>query len=168
MCQIKTQENFNNTLRSRLEIKKKNINFNIKLKVVKRVKPFAPINKVCELYLQEKLSILRSGPSLNKRSEIFGHCPHRKKFLLRNLSVSTDEVSIADRNCESSQEQYRLSILMHDHKVKQLSYSIMLLTLSTLTLLFAIPSIYIIYIYIYIFIYIYKYIYLFTGKTLHP
>ena len=33
--------------------------------------------------------------------------------------------------------------LCHDHKVKQLLYSIMLLTLSTLTLLFAIPSIYI-------------------------
>ena len=30
--------------------------------------------KVCGLCLQEKLSILRSAPSLNKRSEIFGHC----------------------------------------------------------------------------------------------
>ena len=31
--------------------------------------------------LQEKLSILRSALSLNKRSEIFGHCIHRKKIL---------------------------------------------------------------------------------------
>ena len=80
------------------KLKKKNINFNIKWEVVKRVKPFAPSNKVCGLCLQEKLSILRSAPSLNKRSEIFGHRIHRKKFLLSNLLVSTDEVSIADRN----------------------------------------------------------------------
>ena len=80
------------------KLKKKNINFNISWQVVKRVKPFAPSNKVCGLCLQEKLSILRSAPSLNKRSEIFGHCIHRKKFLLSNLSMSTDEVSIADRN----------------------------------------------------------------------
>ena len=80
-------------------------------KVVKRVKPLAPSNKVCGLCLQEKLSILRSAPSLNKRSEIFGHCIRRKKCLLSNLSMSTDEVSIADRNSESRQEQYRLIIL---------------------------------------------------------
>ena len=52
------------------KLKKKNINFNIKWQVVKRVKPFAPSNKVCGLCLQEKLSILRSPPSLNRRSEI--------------------------------------------------------------------------------------------------
>ena len=83
------------------KLKKNNINFNISWQVVKRVKPFAPNNKVCGLCLQEKLSILRSAPSLNKRSEIFGHCIHRKKFLLSNLSMSTDEVSIVDRNSES-------------------------------------------------------------------
>ena len=83
------------------KLKKKNINFNITWQVVKRVKPFAPSNKVCGICLQEKLSILRSAPSLNKRSEIFGHCIHRKKFLLSNLSMSTDEVSNAGRNSES-------------------------------------------------------------------
>ena len=83
------------------KLKKKNINFNIKWQVVKTVKPFAPSNKVCGLYLQEKLSILRSAPSLNKRSEYFEHCIRRKKFLLSNLSMSTDEVSFADRNSES-------------------------------------------------------------------
>ena len=50
------------------------INFNIQWEIVKKVKPFAPNDKVCKLCLQEKLSILRSAPSLNKRSEIFGHC----------------------------------------------------------------------------------------------
>ena len=84
------------------KLKKKNINFNIKWQVVKRVKPFAPSNKVCGLCWQEKLSIFRSAPSLNKRSEIVGHCIHRKKFLLSYLSMSTDEVSIADRNSNPS------------------------------------------------------------------
>ena len=46
------------------KLKKKNIKFNISWQVVKRVKPFAPSNKVCGLCLQEKLSILRSAPSI--------------------------------------------------------------------------------------------------------
>ena len=76
-----------------LKLKNKNINFNIKWEVVKKVKPFAPSDKVWKLCLQEKLSILRSAPSLNKRSENFGHCIHRKKFLLSNINkpLSTNE-----------------------------------------------------------------------------
>ena len=56
------------------KLKNKNINFNIQWEIVKKVKPFAPNNKVCKFCLQEKLSTLRSAPSLNKRSEFFGHC----------------------------------------------------------------------------------------------
>ena len=82
------------------KLKKKNINFNITWQVIKRVKPFSPSNKVCGLCLQEKLSILRSAPSLTKEAK-FWTLYHRKKFLLSNLSMSTDEVSIADRNSES-------------------------------------------------------------------
>ena len=63
------------------KLKNKNINFNIKWGVVKKVKPFAPNDKVCKLCLQEKLSILRSAPSLNKRSDIFRHCIHIKIIL---------------------------------------------------------------------------------------
>ena len=78
------------------KLKNKNINFNIAWAIVKKVKPFAQNDKVCKLCLQEKLSILRSAPSLNKRNEIFGHCIHRKKFLLSktNKPTSTDEVSL--------------------------------------------------------------------------
>ena len=53
------------------KLKKNNINFNITWQVVKRVKPFTPSNKVCGLCLQEKLSILRSAPSLNKKKRNF-------------------------------------------------------------------------------------------------
>ena len=53
--------------------KNKNMDFNIKWEIVKKMKPFAPGEKVCKLCLQEILSILRSTPSLNKKK--------RKKFL---------------------------------------------------------------------------------------
>ena len=39
------------------KLKNKSINFNIKWEVVKKVKPFAPGDKVFKLYLQEKLSM---------------------------------------------------------------------------------------------------------------
>ena len=67
------------------KLKKKNTDYNIKWEIIKNVKPYAPGEKTCKLCLQEKLSILISKPSLNKRSEIFGHCVHRKQFLLNNI-----------------------------------------------------------------------------------
>ena len=67
------------------KLKKKNTDYNIKWEIIKNVKPYAPGEKICRLCLQEKLSILISKPSLNKRSEIFGHCVHRKQFLLNNI-----------------------------------------------------------------------------------
>ena len=78
------------------KLKNKDMNFNSRLEIVKKVKPFALNDKVCKLCLQEKLYILRSAPSLNKISEIFGHCIHRKKFLLSNTNkpTPTDEVSL--------------------------------------------------------------------------
>ena len=57
----------------------------IKWEIIKNVKPYATGEKTCKLCLQENLSILISKPSLNKRSEIFGHCVHRKQFLLNNI-----------------------------------------------------------------------------------
>ena len=78
------------------KLKYKNINFNIKWdwEVVKKVKPFAPSDKMCKLCLQEKLSILWSAPSLKKTNEIFGHCMHKKSFLLSHnyILMATDEV----------------------------------------------------------------------------
>ena len=65
--------------------KKKNTDFKIKWEIVKRVKPYAPGEKVCKLCLQEKFSILISKLSLNKRTEIFRNCVHRKQFLLNNI-----------------------------------------------------------------------------------
>ena len=67
------------------KLKKKNTDFNIKWEIIKNVKPYAPGEKICKLCLQEKCSIVISKPSLNTRTEIFGHCVHRKQFLLNNI-----------------------------------------------------------------------------------
>ena len=53
------------------KLNNKNIDFNIKWKVAKKVKPSAPGDKVRKLCLQEKLSILRSAPSLKKKRRNF-------------------------------------------------------------------------------------------------
>ena len=47
------------------KLKNKKVDFNFNWEVVKKVKPFAPGDKVCKLCLQEEFSILRSAPSLN-------------------------------------------------------------------------------------------------------
>ena len=52
------------------KLKNKNINFNIKREIVKKVKPFAPNDKVCKLCLQEELSILRFAPSVRGSEKI--------------------------------------------------------------------------------------------------
>ena len=54
------------------KLKNNTINFNIQWEIVKKVKPFAPNDKVCKLCLQGKLSILRYAPSLNnKKKQIY-------------------------------------------------------------------------------------------------
>ena len=84
------------------KLKNKNINFNIKWEVVKRVKPFAPGDKVCKLCLQEKLSMLRSASSLNNKKNNFLDIVCIKND--SNLTIIIDfpdEVPIVDRNSES-------------------------------------------------------------------
>ena len=59
-----------------------------------------PLSDDCTLYIYIYIHI-----QLNKRSESFGHCVNRKRFLLSNTinSFSTDEVPTVtvDRNSES-------------------------------------------------------------------
>ena len=69
------------------KIKNKNIDFNIKWNIVKKVKPFAPGKKVCKLSLQEKVSILKSAPSLNKKNESIEHCMHKRRFQLNHNNL---------------------------------------------------------------------------------
>ena len=75
------------------KLKNKNINFNIKLEVVKKWSHSHQVIK-CANFVYKKKNYPSLGPHhLNKRSEIFGHCINRKKFLLSNTNklLSTDE-----------------------------------------------------------------------------
>ena len=53
-------------------------------KMIDRGRPFSPINGVCQLCLKEKFYILHypDMANLNKRSETFSACMHKKSFLL--------------------------------------------------------------------------------------
>ena len=53
-------------------------------KMIDRGRPFSPINGVCQLCLKEKFYILHypEMANLNKRSETFSACMHKKSFLL--------------------------------------------------------------------------------------
>ena len=64
------------------ELTDKNINYNIKWKILARKHPYNPASKTCHLCLEEKYTILFKDhkiASLNHRKEIFNTCRHRKK-----------------------------------------------------------------------------------------
>jgi hypothetical protein len=67
------------------KLKDQNINYTIKWKILKKSKAYSPTTKKCNLCLDEKLLILKNSNNpafLNKRSELFGKCRHRRKHLL--------------------------------------------------------------------------------------
>ena len=62
--------------------------------ILDKAKPCSPAARKCELCLTEKYHILlEKSRLLNKRSEIFGTCPHRRKYLLQNSDRSNEENS---------------------------------------------------------------------------
>ena len=62
--------------------------------ILDKAKPCSPATRKCDLCLTEKYHILLGKSRLlNRRSEIFGTCPHRKKHLLQNSDRSNEENS---------------------------------------------------------------------------
>ena len=66
------------------ELQEKGTNYNIKWEIVEKARPFNPISGICTLCTREKYLIIFSphGASLNKRSELFSTCRHKKRLLL--------------------------------------------------------------------------------------
>lgn len=64
--------------------------FQIKWKVLKKCQPYNNISKKCNLCLHEKFIIIckKDLCSLNKRNELASSCPHRNRFVLKNLKVT--------------------------------------------------------------------------------
>ena len=71
------------------EKKKEGKKVDVEFKIVKKAKSFTPESGRCQLCLEEKYLINKSKENgerlLNKRSEIFAKCPHRRRFLLKQL-----------------------------------------------------------------------------------
>ena len=62
---------------------------NIKWSKLAYAKPCNPMNKVCNLCNKEAWFIMnKDSKSINKREEMGGHCPHRKKHLLINSKLN--------------------------------------------------------------------------------
>ena len=73
------------TLRSFIhELKERGTNYSMKWEIVEKARPFNPISGICALCTREKFLIIFSpqGASLNKRSELFSTCRHKKRLLL--------------------------------------------------------------------------------------
>ena len=76
-----------NSLSSHIwDLKRRNVNFELKWRIVAKSKPYSPSSKVCELCTSEINYIMfkRNMATLNSRSEFFGFCLHKGKYLLRN------------------------------------------------------------------------------------
>ena len=66
------------------DLKDENQRYSVSWKVIERTQSFNPITLQCKLCLSEIVNILLNptDASLNKRSETYGFCRHRKKYLL--------------------------------------------------------------------------------------
>ena len=73
-------------------LKQKNIQHTIEWEQVDQAKPFSPISGICGLCTKEKFYITFKpgiGP-LNKKSEMFSNCRHKKRVLLCGTKTPTD------------------------------------------------------------------------------
>ena len=64
------------------ELKGQNVDFNIKWTTMARARAFTPSSKMCRLCLMEKVKIMQTGSTLNKRTEFFSSCRQKEGLLL--------------------------------------------------------------------------------------
>ena len=81
------RENNGTTLSEHIwKLKDESKSYEISWEIIAKKQAFNPSNKQCKLCLTEKyfITFRSEGASLNKRSEMFATCRHRKKLLLEN------------------------------------------------------------------------------------
>ena len=71
-------------------LKEKGIEYEVKWKIKYRGPDYNPLTKKCRICLKEKHYIMydRGGSTLNKRSEVFNTCRHKRGKLLENVKTS--------------------------------------------------------------------------------
>ena len=67
-------------------LNRRNVNFELSWRIVAKAKPYSPSSKLCNLCIREIYYIMfpKKMASLNNRSEFFGYCLHKSKYLLKN------------------------------------------------------------------------------------
>ena len=77
------------------KLKDKNINYNIRWKIIKQVPKIKNGNQMCRLCITEAAIIMKSKIGrLNKRTEVMNKCRHTNKFLLKNWKSEKEKKTI--------------------------------------------------------------------------
>ena len=62
------------------KLKEKNSDFTVQWDIVTQCAPMGPDDSFCAVCREEKFQILQQTPTLDRRSECFTHCRHKRKF----------------------------------------------------------------------------------------
>ena len=73
------------------KLKENNTNHTVKWKILEKGQRYTPTTGKCNLCTTEKAYIAYTHPSLNKRRELYSTCPHKRKHLLSNLKMKSEE-----------------------------------------------------------------------------
>ena len=73
------------------KLKENNTDHTVTWKILEKAQPYTPTTGKCNLCTTEKAYIAYTHPSLNKRRELFSTCLHRRKHLLSNLKMKSEE-----------------------------------------------------------------------------
>ena len=82
-----TQGYQSTTLSSHIwNMKRRAINYELSWRIVSKARSYSPIKKTCDLCTREIYFIMfeKHQSSLNNRNELFTHCLHKDKYLLKN------------------------------------------------------------------------------------
>ena len=83
------------------KLKENNTDHTITWKILEKAQPYTPITGKCNLCTSKKAYIAYNHPSLNKRRELFCTCHHRRKHLLLNLKIISEEEQASNGNAPS-------------------------------------------------------------------
>jgi len=80
---------FKSTFTLRYTLKDKNVDYQIRWRIVRHARSYSNVKKKCNLCLWEKYYIIcrPNMATLNSRNELVSSCRHAKKFLLNSLII---------------------------------------------------------------------------------
>ena len=83
------------------KLKENNTDHTVTWKILEKAQPYTPITGKCNLCTSEKAYIAYNHLSLIKRRELFSTCSHRRKHLLLNLKIISEEEQASNGNAPS-------------------------------------------------------------------